>query len=210
VTALESPAESEATTASAESGSSTESSAASDTPVARPRDLWDRLVSVELIGGVDTPFGVFGGAVVITPVRYLAFDLGGGASRDGGRVAGGARLVLPHANGAFGVRLGFAGGPLSWETQVGGTSGPDEVSAAARTDRRVWEFSGFVDASISVEFRFDPGIYARLMLGVEHALSMADSCVATSANSGQGMCARGEYQPTRAYIGLAVGYAFDI
>lgn len=186
------------------------SSEPAESAEAAPRDLWGRILAVELIGGVDTPYGVFGGAVVISPFRHLALDLGGGVSRDGGRVAGGARLVLPHANGAFGFRVGFAGGPLSWETPVPGTGGnvPGEVGTPERTARRTWEFVGFVDMSVQLEFRLDAGVYARFMFGVEHALAGADACVESGA--GGGACSPGSFQPMRTYVGLALGYAFDI
>ncbi|MDQ3032514.1 MAG: hypothetical protein M3Y87_08870 [Myxococcota bacterium] len=184
----------------------------SEEAAATPRDIWDRLLAVELIGGIDTPWGVFGGAVVISPVRYLALDVGGGISRDGGRVAGGARLVLPHANGSFGLRVGFAGGPLSWERPVPGTGTniPGEVGSPERTARRTWEFVGFVDVSVNLEIRLDAGVYFRFLFGVEHALSGADSCVESTADGAVGFCARGSFQPVRTYVGLALGYAFDI
>jgi hypothetical protein len=176
---------------------------------AETADLWDRLLAVELIGGIDTPFGVVGGAVVVTPFRHLALDLGGGVSRDGGRVAGGVRAILPHANGALGFRLGFAGGPLTWDTSVAGQ--PAVGGEPARTgvvQHREWDFVGFVDLSISLEARFDAGVYVRLVLGVEHALSGADRCVEDGGATGT--CGSGGYQPMRSYLGLAVGYAFDL
>lgn len=176
---------------------------------ATPRDIWDRMLAFEITGGIDTPYGLVGGAVVVSPIRYLALDLGGGVSRDGGRVAGGARLVLPHANGAFGVRVGFAGGPLTW------TSHSPDQTAAGRTDggspplvaqTRSWDFVGFLDAAISLEIRFDMGIYTRVELGVEHALAGPDRCVEPGVAA---MCSPGG-APTRSYLGLAVGYALDI
>ncbi|UJR79752.1 hypothetical protein [Sandaracinus amylolyticus] len=183
----------------------------SSEPAAATRDIWDRMLAVELVGGLDTPYGVFGGAVVISPIRHLALDVGGGVSRDGGRVAGGARLVLPHANGALGVRVGFAGGPLTWESAVPGHNVPgDEVHTRDGVQRQTWEFVGFVDVSLSLEVRFDLGIYARFLFGVEHALSGPTSCEERIDGESIGPCSASSFQPTRTYVGLAVGYAFDI
>lgn len=183
----------------------------SEPAAARTRDLWDRMLAVELIGGIDTPYGVFGGAVVISPIRNLALDIGGGVSRDGGRVAGGARLVLPHANGALGMRVGFAGGPLTWESAVPGHNVPgDEVHTRDGVQRQTWEFVGFVDVSLSLEVRFDLGIYARLLFGVEHALSGPTTCEERIDGESIGACSASSFQPTRTYVGLAVGYAFDL
>lgn len=177
---------------------------------AAPRDLWSRMIAVEITGGIDTPYGLVGGAIVITPFRNLALDLGGGVSRDGGRVAGGARLVLPHANGAFGMRVGFAGGPLTWDTAVHGTNVPGDPTGGERTAHLTWDFVGFVDLSLSLEVRFDMGMYLRFEFGVEHALAGADSCVENFEGMAVATCGRGVYQPTRSFVGLALGYAFDI
>ncbi len=169
----------------------------SSEPEARPRDQWDRIIAGEIFGGVDTPYGLVGGAIVIIPVRNLAFDLGGGVSRDGGRVAGGVRLLLPFENAALGLRLGFAGGPLSWETEGAGHV------------RRDWDFNGYVDGSVSLEFRATEGFYGRLQFGVEHALSgEADRC--TFSQDGTVSPCSGGSAPTRPYLGLALGYAFDV
>lgn len=181
---------------------------------AAPRDIWDRMLAVEITGGIDTPYGLVGGAVVVTPFRNLALDLGGGVSRDGGRVAGGLRLVLPHANGALGFRVGFAGGPLSWDTTVPGQPGriTDGSDVPLVTQRRTWDFVGFFDASISLEIRFDMGVYTRVDLGVEHALASADHCD-LGDGAGSSACtngAGGSGVPMRSYLQLSVGYAFDL
>lgn len=178
---------------------------------AAPPDLWSRFLAVEVSGAVDGPFGVFGGAVVITPVRYLSLDAGGGVSRDGGRVAGGARLVLPHANAAFGVRVGFAGGPLTWDSPVAapGNEIPEEVATRSATERRTWDFVGFLDVSVSLEVRFDFGMYTRFDFGIEHALAGPSSCVHTDS-AGSTACSVGSFEPTRTWVSLALGYAFDM
>lgn len=178
-------------------------------PTERPRDLWDRMLAVEIVGGIDTPYGLVGGAIVVTPIRYLALDVGGGVSRDGGRVAGGARLMFPHAMGALGMRVGLAGGPLSWESPLPGTSLPGDEHQGRGTQRQSWDFVGFLDLSVSLEFRFDPGIYVRGQVGVEHALSEASACEERIGDTTI-PCTVHAYQPARAYVGLAVGYAFNL
>jgi len=186
------------------------SSDPAESAAATPRDLWDRLLAVEVTGGIDTPYGLVGGAVVVTPWRHLQLDLGGGVSRDGGRVAGGARFLLPHANGAFGMRVGFAGGPLTWDTPVHATNVEGDEGATEGNAHLTWDFVGFVDLSLSLEVRFDAGVYLRFQFGVEHALAGADRCVESHGGVETGACSVAAYQPTRSYVGLALGYAFDL
>lgn len=182
------------------------------------RSMWDRMIAAEIVGGIDTPWGLFGGAVIISPIRNLQFDVGGGVSRDGGRVTGGARLVLPHEHGALGLRAGFAGGPLTWEVRAPDPANPAAGDAPFVTQRRSWDFVGFFDVSLSLEVRFDEGMYARLMFGVEHALAGADRCTEHHADGTTSACGSGDAggggvpggQPTRTYLGLALGYAFDL
>ncbi len=160
---------------------------------------WDRLLGVELTGGVDTPFGVIGGAILVQPIRNLRLDVGGGVSRDGGRVAGGVTLVLPQDHFALLMRIGFAGGPLTWnegrETQV----------------HRSWDFAAFLDTSLGLEYRFDEGVLIRLYAGVETTLNdAANSCSAISATP-ETICATAVHDhPARLFAGLSVGYMFDI
>ena len=161
---------------------------------------WRRIIGAEIIGGADTPYGVIGGAVIISPVDLLAIDLGGGASRDGGRVAGGVRFMFPQDRFALGLRLGFAGGPLTWSVP-GGT--------------RVWDFTAFINTDVSLEYRTPEGFYGRLSAGVETGLAgHADRC--TPAESGpnglgpvQGECEDVGGHPARPYVGLSIGYMFD-
>ena len=182
----------------------------SSEPAARSRDVWDRMLAVEIVGGVDTPYGLVGGAIVISPLRHLALDLGGGVSRDGGRVAGGARLVLPHAMGALGFRVGLAGGPLTWESPLPGPNLPGDAHQSAGVQRQTWDFVGFLDLSLSLEFRFDAGFYVRGTFGAEHALSVASACEERIGDRSIGACTVHDFQPLRAYVGLALGYAFDL
>jgi hypothetical protein len=165
--------------------------------VSTPPSLYNRLLSVELIGGLDTPYGLIGGSVRLAPIDFLVIDAGAGVSRDGVRIAGGLSLVAPQDHFAFVFRIGAAGGPLDWES--GGT----------QAQHRYWAFTAFIDASLGLEYRWDEGITGRIMVGVEDdIISDADSCRYVD---GSGDCdPAGGSHPTRLYIGLAIGYAFDI
>jgi len=160
---------------------------------------WDRLLGIEITGGVDTPFGVIGGAILVQPIRNLRIDVGGGASRDGGRFAGGVTLVLPQDHFALLMRVGAAGGPLTWdegrETQV----------------HRSWSLAAFLDTSLGLEYRFDMGILVRLYAGVETTLnSTADTCGATTSTPETTCSIAVHDHPSRLFGGLSVGYMFDI
>lgn len=160
--------------------------------------VWDRLLGVEITGGVDTPFGVIGGAVLIQPIRNLRLDIGGGASRDGGRFAGGVTLVLPQDHFALLIRAGVAGGRLTWdegrETQI----------------HRTWDFAAFFDTSLGLEYHFDEGVLIRLYWGFETTMnSHADSCTPIT-DTPSTVCSDGtQDHPARIFGGLSVGYMFD-
>ncbi|MFO0682951.1 MAG: hypothetical protein U0234_12920 [Sandaracinus sp.] len=175
------------------------------TPATDPmHQRWDRLLGVELTGGVDTPYGVVGASLLAQPLRNLRIDLGGGVSRDGARVAGGLSLVLPQDHFALVLRAGAAGGPLTWDS-----------SDRAVHIHRYYSFAAYFDWSLGLEYRFDEGILLRLYAGGETVLNSAsDSCVATAPDTTTGLegnCvnALGDH-PSRLYIGLSVGYMFDI
>ena len=164
---------------------------------------WDRLLGAELVGGVDTPFGVVGGALDVTPFRFLRLDLGGGVSRDGGRFAGGVSLVLPQDHFALSIRVGFAGGPLSWESER-------QVHI-----REYWGFAGFFNTQLALEYRFDEGISIRLFMGVETTLNDQSDACAQSASDPTNMLSAvcsptAHFHPARLFAGLSVGYMFDI
>jgi hypothetical protein len=170
---------------------------------------WDRMLGVELTGGVDTPFGVVGGALMVQPVRFLRIDLGGGVSRDGARLAGGVSVVLPQDHFALVLRVGAAGGPLSWDgdhTDLAPTTG--QISPPLVHNHRYWGFAAFLDTSIGLEYRFDEGVLLRLYAGVETTLSdHADAC---AASSGECPSTTVHDHPARLFGGLSVGYMFDI
>lgn len=157
---------------------------------------YDRILGVEIIGGFHTPYGLIGANLRLSPIDWLTIDAGAGVGIDGVRVAGGVGLVIPQDHFAFTVRLGAAGGPLSWE------------SGGLQPQRRYWSFSAFIDASLGLEYRWDEGITGRIFVGVEDdVIDHADSCTTSSGSE----CdpALGSH-PTRLYAGLAVGYMFDI
>ncbi len=160
---------------------------------------WDRLLGVALTGGVDTPYGVIGGQVLVQPIRYLRLDVGGGVSRDGARLAGGATLVLPQDHFALLMRVGFAGGPLSWnagsDTQI----------------RRYWSFAAFLDTSLALEYRFDEGVLIQLSFGVETTLNSQSDACATVTSTGETVCTDSSVHdhPARLFGGITVGYMFD-
>jgi hypothetical protein len=161
---------------------------------------WNRLLAAELTAAIDGPLGVIGASMIIAPTTNFQLELGGGASRDGGRVAGGARFVLPQDHFALVLRVGFAGGPLTWE----GAS-PAQDPGLGPTRRR-WDFAGFVYSDVGLQYRFDMGLYVMINGGVETALvGDADTCMA-----GTTTCSTSGASPARIYAGLTVGYAFDM
>jgi hypothetical protein len=143
---------------------------------------------------------------VISPLEALALEVGGGVSRDGGRVAGGARLVLPQDHFALTMRLGVSAGPMTWD-------GPGvTVEGTTYTARRRWEFSAGGYADLGLQYRFDFGLYLGLIGGVETRFtSQADSCSVVESGAGvPNVCTAEGFRPTRIYLGLQVGYAFDL
>lgn len=168
-------------------------------PETAVHDQWDRLIGAEITGGFDTPYGVAGAALVIAPIRHLVFDFGGGVSRDGARVAGGVRALVPFQDSALVLRVGIAGGALSWEGEQAGRT------------RRTWDFNGFIDASVGYEYRHPVGFYVRVELGVEHALnSTADTCETVTPEGTTVLCDGSGAAPIRTYLGLAFGYMFEV
>lgn len=168
--------------------------------------LWNRLLALEVTGAIDGPLGVAGGSLVISPVQWLGLEVGGGVSRDGGRVAGGARVILPQDHFALILRLGVSAGPQEWD-------GTAQQETAAYTVRRRWEFQASMYADVGLQYRFDMGLYLMLNGGVEAGFdSTADSARALDAPVGTttefDLGAGG--RPARIYLGLTLGYAFDI
>jgi len=167
--------------------------------------LWNRLLAVELQAAVDGPLGVVGGSIVISPLTNLALEVGGGASRDGARVAGGFRIMLPQDHFAVTLRMGVAAGPLTWDTAA-------QDMGTTYTARRRWEFQAGMYADMGLQYRFDMGLYIGLNGGVEAGfMSTSDSCaVVDGTQGGPTTCSIGGGRTSRIYLGLSVGYAFDL
>lgn len=168
--------------------------------------LWGRLLAVELQGAIDGPLGVAGGTLIISPIAHLGLEIGGGVSRDGGRFAGGFRIMLPQDHFAVQLRMGVAAGPLTWD----GTAETD--GGTSYGVRRRWEFQAGMYADIGLQYRFDFGLYLGLNGGVEGSFTgTADNCSVTSEGAGlPNTCNVEGFRPIRIYLGLQVGYAFDI
>lgn len=168
-------------------------------------DVWDRLLAVQVTGGLDTPFGVAGGAIEFNPFRFFGVYAGGGASRSGGRVAGGIYGRAPLGNASVGLQLGLGGGPLDWES-------------AGRTDERLhtsrhWDFALFFHSGLMFEYRWEMGLFGRLSFGVDALLTPeADDCVrgASGDQEACGVTAEGLSKPVRGWAGLTIGYALDL
>lgn len=170
---------------------------------------WDRWLSVELVGGIDTPYGLLGASLRIAPHENIVVDLGGGASRDGVRVAGGVAVSIPDREFAFQVRGGIAAGPEAWDTSATfeGPSG----GLTSYTTHRYWDFTAFLDLDVGLEWRHPEGFGGRIFFGVENNLiSAASSCTYTVAGVAANCDAAAGGHPIRVYAGLGVSYAFDL
>ena len=173
----------------------------SDAGPEEPTNPYERLLAVSVTGGLDTPLGVVGAAVEFAPVEFFNIYAGGGVSRDGARVAGGLSLRFPVHSTAFGFMAGVAGGPISWEGHF------DDNGLGVH---RYWEFAMFVHAAAFCEYRWDIGVFGRLQLGSE-ALVAGDLTECNSA--GGGACDESRehlLNPIRAWVGLSIGYAFEL
>ena len=171
--------------------------------------IYDRVLSLGLTGGLDTPFGLVGGYVEFAPWRYVAFYAGGGIGRDGGRFAGGVHGRYPIGHAAVGLMLGVGGGALGWE------SGGDEMFRI----RRHWDMAMFFHGGITFEYRWDEGVFGRLGFGVDGHMTpgAADSCTEAAASNGGeempmqcGPAGDGLAKPIRGWAGLTIGYALDL
>lgn len=169
-------------------------------------DVFERLLAFSVTGGIDTPFGVAGGAIEFTPFRYLMIYAGGGIGRSGGRVAGGFQPQVPIGNGNIGLMLGLHGGPLDWESRGRG----DEQLHTSRH----WDFALFLHGGLSAEYRWDEGFFGRLSFGVEALMTpdAADQCVrgVEGERAECGVTAENLAKPVRGWAGLTIGYALDI
>lgn len=173
-----------------------------------PPSPWDRFLAVSATVGLDTPLGIGGAAVEITPFPYLAIYAGGGVGRDGGRFAGGIRPQAPMGNAALGLMIGLTGGPLDWDSRGRVQFGGDEEIV-----HRYWELALFFHSGLTFEYRWDEGFFGRLAFGVEALIEPSTANVCTFggvACSDPSVNYSDSYRPVRGWAGLTVGYAFQL
>ncbi len=171
--------------------------------VSTPANPWDRVLAASVTLGLDTPLGIAGAALEVTPFRYLSIYAGGGVGREGGRFAAGIRPRFPMDRMAMGIMLGVTGGPMDWDSQG------DEGTIT----RRHWEMALFFHAGLSMEYRWDDGFFGRLELGAEALVAPdeADSCGFSNGNACGEVTGGGtSYSPIRGWAGLTIGYAFAL
>ncbi len=183
-------------------------------PTADDGDVWDSLLQLSITLGLDTPFGVAGGAIEFTPYRYITIYAGGGVARFGGRVAGGLRLNFPIGNAAVGMMLGAGGGSQEWDSTLPGVGAtqPDSFTITRR-----WDFAFDVHAGITFEYRWDMGLFGRIGFGATGIIeSDADTCTirpeGADASTGTDClsAARDLASPIWGWAGLTIGYALDL
>lgn len=159
---------------------------------------YERLLAVSATGGWDTPFGVIGGAIEFAPIQYINIYAGGGVGRSGGRFAFGVNFRAPVHSSAFGVQIGISGGPLDHDG-----NGLDPL-------HRYWEFALFINSGLNYEYRWDMGVFGRISVGAE-ALIAGDptECRGGGVSSCEEL-PQGVSQPFYPWVGLTVGYAFEL
>lgn len=171
-----------------------------------PPSPWDRFLAVSVTGGLDTPFGIGGAAVEVTPFRYLTVYAGGGVGRDGYRFAGGLLPQIPIDNASLGLMLGVTGGPLDWDTRGVVENGEQAVI------HRHWEIALFFHSAVTFEYRWNEGFFGRLAVGMEALIepgSPEHCSVDGVACDAFGYTGEG-FKPVRGWVGLTVGYAFEL
>lgn len=164
-------------------------------------DEWERALAVSATLGWDTPYGIAGAALELTPFRYLAIYAGGGIGREGGRFTAGIRPQFPMGNMAMGILLGVAGGPMDWDSQG------DERT----TTRRHWEMALFLHSGLSMEYRWTSGLFGRLAFGAEALVTPSEPTSCSFSDGNECNAAAGSWQvPFRGWAGLTLGYAIDL
>ncbi len=166
-------------------------------------DAWDRILALTVTGGLDTPYGVAGAAVEVTPFRYLTLYAGGGVSRSGGRFTVGVHPQFPMGRAALGLMAGVAGGPIDWDSSVGDNLGV----------HRYWELGLFVHTGATFEYRWDSGFFGRIEAGAEFLATDWDaptSCTYIGSGASCGPAGSNLAAPFRGWVGLTLGYALDL
>jgi hypothetical protein len=184
----------------------TVSAQASEDPepeVSTPADPYDRLLAASVTLGIDTPYGIAGAALELSPVRYLGIYAGGGIGREGPRFVAGLLPHFPVGHLSVGLMLGVEGGPFDWDSQG------DEQT----TTRRHWDFALFFNTGVTFEYRWDNGLFGRLAFGAEKLITPgeADLCQFPDGSDCGPVTGNGNaYTPVRGWAGLTVGYAFEL
>jgi len=176
-------------------------------PAARERNPWDRVLSVSFQSGLGAPLGFGGVAVEGTPLRWLTFGAGVGASSNGPQTAFMGRLRIPFSNGtavAFGAGISM---------------GHYEASPFLEFDystKWTWRNAVWKNVELSVEHRWSNGVEIRGFFGAAFLDGAADSCSARDEEAGRqetcsSMTPSGSFLVTSLpYLGMSVGYAFDL
>lgn len=165
--------------------------------------LWDRPLAFHVTGGLDTPFGVAGAAVEFSPIRWIAIYAGGGVARSGARVAGGVHVRAPIGHGALGLMGGVGGGPLDWSSRTNGEGAP--------STQRWWEFALHVHAGLTLEYRWEMGLFGRLAFGIDTLATPGTADVCTLSTGEEcGAAGEGLVNPLRGWIGLNIGFAPEL
>lgn len=162
--------------------------------------VYDRYLSLQVHGGIDTPFGVAGASIEFSPFRYLGIYAGGGIGRDGARIAGGLWGRVPVGRAAIGLMAGVGGGALGW----------DSPGFVGMQIHRYWEFALFLHAGVSFEYRWDEGFFFRLSFGADALVAGdPDDCRFSDTNA-CGLEGNNLAKPIRGWAGLTLGYALDL
>jgi len=170
-------------------------------------DPWHRVLSLDAQAGVGTPLGFGGVAVDATPSPYFTIGVGVGGSKSGaqGALMGRLRILSESGTGiAFGGGVSFGAydaSPLfEWDTST----------------RWHWSQAVWANIEMSVEHRWPSGFELRGFWGTALLTNKtASSCSevdleAHESLSCSGGGADGMFITEVPYMGLSLGYAFDL
>lgn len=182
---------------------------------AEDADVWSRLLALSLVGGWNTPWGVFGANLDIAPLRWLVIYVGGGAtsqgqplngpgtSRLGWRATTGLKGRAPVGNGAVGLSSGISFANFQVRS--------DQLDEDDNTVQllRSWDVALFWHIALSFEYRFDHGLLLSAFVGADQLV--ADIAGTTCIQSAGGECRIRDFgNPTSVFIGGSLGYALDL
>ena len=98
---------------------------------------------------------------------------------------------------------GLGGGPLDWDSRGSGEDLP--------TTHRWWEFALHVHTGLTIEYRWEMGLFGRLAFGIDGLAtpSTPDSCT-LSTGEVCGAAGEGLATPLRGWVGLNIGFAPEL